>query len=116
VNSNPDRIAQIVTNLVSNAIDYNRLEGEVCVSTATDSDSAILAVTDTGVGISDEDMFSIFDRFYRVDKSRSRAEGHTGLGLAISKAIVEAEGGTIDATSTVNVGTTFTVRFPSRTT
>jgi len=113
--SSADRVSQVITNLLTNAIDYNRPDGEVCVSTTCESAFVLLAVTDTGPGIPAEDLPYIFDRFYRVDRSRSRVEGHTGLGLAICKAIVEAEGGTIAASSTLNVGTTFTIRFPLQT-
>jgi heavy metal sensor kinase len=114
--SSPDRMSQVITNLLTNAIDYNRPGGEVAVSTATASGSALLIVADTGVGIAEADLPFIFDRFYRVDRSRSRAEGHTGLGLAICKAIVEAEGGAIEAESKLNAGTTFTIRFPLKAT
>jgi signal transduction histidine kinase len=109
-------MSQVITNLLTNAIDYNRPGGEVAVSTATASGSALLIVADTGVGIAEADLPFIFDRFYRVDRSRSRAEGHTGLGLAICKAIVEAEGGAIEAESKLNAGTTFTIRFPLKAT
>jgi heavy metal sensor kinase len=114
--SSPDRMSQVITNLLTNAIDYNRPDGEVVVSTVTDSGSALLIVADTGMGISEADLPLIFERFYRVDRSRSRAEGHTGLGLSICKAIVEAEGGAIEAESKLNVGTTFMIRFPLKAT
>ncbi len=114
--SSPDRMSQVITNLLTNAIEYNRAEGEVVVSTVTDSGSALLMVADTGVGIAEADLPFVFDRFFRVDRSRSRAEGHTGLGLSICKAIVEAEGGAIEAESKLNVGTTFTIRFPLKAT
>ena len=111
--SNHDRLAQVVTNLLTNAIDYNHPGGKVCVSTSTEYASAIVAVTDTGTGIAPEDLPYIFDRFYRADKARSRAEGHAGLGLSICKTVMEAEGGNIEVTSTLHVGTTFTIRMPS---
>jgi signal transduction histidine kinase len=70
----------------------------------------VVTVRDTGQGISAEDLPHIFKRFYRADKSRSQAGGHSGLGLAICKAILEADGGTIDVTSQIGVGSTFSVR------
>jgi len=109
---NPDRLSQLITNLVRNAIDYNRPDGEVRISTASTPDGTILTIADSGIGIAATDLPHIFERFYRVDKSRSRAQGHVGLGLAICKAIVEAEHGTIEVSSELNVGTAFTVRLP----
>ena len=105
-----ERLAQVITNLLTNAITYNKENGEVRVSGEAKSGCAILTVRDTGVGISGADLPHVFDRFYRADSSRT--SGNTGLGLAISKAIVEAHGGTIEATSQLNVGTSFTVRLP----
>ena len=72
----------------------------------------MLTVSDTGPGISDEDLPHVFERFYRGDKSRTASNGNAGLGLAISKAIVEAHGGTIDVSSQPGTGTTFTVILP----
>jgi two-component system, OmpR family, sensor kinase len=109
---NLDRIAQVFNNLVSNAIHYNRPGGIVHISTFQEEDHACLQVTDTGIGISAQDLPHIFERFYRADKSRARTRGHAGLGLAICKAIVEADGGTIVATSKQDEGSTFTVRWP----
>ena len=113
---NPDRLTQLTTNLLSNAIDYNRPNGEVRISTSSIGGWAILSIADTGIGIAPADIPHIFDRFYRVDKSRSRAQGHVGLGLAICRTIVEAEHGSIEVTSELNVGATFTVRLPVRST
>ena len=107
-----DRLSQVVTNLLTNAIRYNVEQGHVRVTTRTDGETAILTVTDTGVGIATDQLSRIFDRFYQVDKARSRAEGSSGLGLSICKTIVEAHGGTIVATSEVGVGTTLEVRLP----
>lgn len=110
----PDRISQVVTNLLTNAVRYNREGGSVSLGLEVDGSDAVLSVSDTGVGIAPEDQARIFDRFYRVDKARSRRAGGSGLGLAISKAIVEAHGGTIACESDPEAGTTFTVRLPRR--
>jgi two-component system OmpR family sensor kinase len=105
-----DRIGRVIANLLTNAIYYNKAHGTVRVSTESAPDGALIKVSDTGIGIAAADIAHIFDRFYRVDKARSRAEGHAGLGLAISKAIVEGEGGSIEVASVVGEGTRFTVR------
>lgn len=106
----PERLGQVVTNLLTNAITYNNDNGEVRVSGETKSGSLILTVQDTGIGISAGDLPHVFDRFYRADKSRT--SGNTGLGLAISKAIAEAHGGAIEVSSQLGVGTVFTLRLP----
>lgn len=108
-----DRLGQVITNLLSNAIYYNREAGQVRIATRTESGMGILTVCDTGQGIPSEDLPHIFERFYRADKARSRAEGHAGLGLAITKAIIDAHRGSIEVTSELGVGTTFTVRLPN---
>jgi heavy metal sensor kinase len=104
------RIAQVVTNLLTNAIHYNREGGEIQVTTRRESRGVILTVADTGRGIATVDLQHVFERFYRADKSRTG--GHAGLGLAIAKAIVEAHGGTIEVSSVENTGTTFMVILP----
>jgi heavy metal sensor kinase len=108
----PGRLTQVVTNLLTNAIHYNRSGGTVAVTVAADAQDVALTVADTGCGIPEEDVPHIFERFYRVDKARSREEGGCGLGLAICKSIVEAHRGTISFTSEVGQGTTFVVRLP----
>ena len=108
------QLNQVITNLLVNAIHYNRPNGEIHVSTCGESDHVVLLVSDTGRGISIEDLPHIFARFYRADKARSRTEGRTGLGLAICKAIITAHGGTIDVKSKVGVGSTFKVTLPAR--
>jgi len=110
VPGDPARLGQVVTNLVANAIRYNRPGGQVRVRLAETEGEAVLTVEDTGYGIPDADRPHIFERFYRVSKDRSRLSGGSGLGLAISKSIVEAHGGTITFTSVVDKGTTFEVR------
>jgi two-component system, OmpR family, sensor kinase len=107
-----DRLGQVVTNLLTNAIFYNKDQGEIRVTTRIEQNATVLTVADTGQGISAEDLPHVFERFYRADKSRARASGRSGLGLAICKAIVEAHGGTIEVASQPGVGTTFTVRLP----
>ena len=109
-----ERISQVATNLLSNAIHFNREHGEVRISTQADNGSVVLTVADTGVGIPDEDLPHIFERFYRVDKSRSRIQGRTGLGLAICKAIVDAHSGTLKVSSEPGQGSTFTVMLPAK--
>ncbi len=106
----PERLAQVITNLVTNAIQYNRDNGQIKVASHLEAGSAILIVSDTGCGLAAADLSHLFERFYRADPSRS--EGRSGLGLAISKAIVEAHGGVIEVSSAVGQGTTFTVRLP----
>ncbi|WP_321475289.1 ATP-binding protein [uncultured Paludibaculum sp.] len=107
-----EHIGRVVTNLLSNAIHYNCAGGTVTVAVRMEGDSGLLQVTDTGAGMSEEDQHHVFERFYRVDKSRARAEGRTGLGLAISKAIVDAHDGSIRVESTPGQGSTFSVRLP----
>jgi signal transduction histidine kinase len=106
------RISQVVTNLLTNAIGFNRDHGEVRVSVDAQDSVALLKVQDTGPGIPTEDLPHIFERFYRVDKARSSLQGRTGLGLAICKAIVTAHGGTIEVASQPGSGTASTVTLP----
>lgn len=117
VMGDPDRLKQLFLNLMDNAIKYTPNGGEVTLSLERDSEWVRVSVTDTGVGIPPQDMPRIFDRFYRVDKSRTRdgsngKGGGTGLGLAIAKWVTEAHGGRIEVWSEVGKGTTFTVWLP----
>ena len=114
VTGDPDRVGQVMTNLLTNAISYNRSGGEIHVSTRSHGDRAVLTVDDTGIGIDPSDLPHVFERFYRADQSRARANGHSGLGLAICKAIVDLHGGTLEVSSQPQVGSTFTVTLPSR--
>jgi signal transduction histidine kinase len=107
-----ERIGQVATNLLTNAIQFNRPQGEVSVSARKENGAAFLIVTDNGEGIAAEHLPHLFERFYRADKSRSRIAGQTGLGLAICKAIVDAHSGTIEVSSRPGEGSTFTVRLP----
>jgi signal transduction histidine kinase len=107
-------IKQVVSNLVDNAIKYNRTEGKVQISARAEGPSAIVEVRDTGIGIAASDQQHVFDRFYRVDKSRSRSQGGSGLGLAIVKKIVEEHGGTVSVESSPGQGSTFRVSLPTQ--
>jgi signal transduction histidine kinase len=107
-----DRIAQVITNLLNNAINYNKPGGEIRLGVAMENDSVVLTVADTGVGISREDLPRVFERFYRGDKSRT-GSGNAGLGLAICHAIVAAHGGEMAVSSELGQGTTFTLRLPA---
>lgn len=108
-----DQIEQVLVNLVDNAIKYTPSGGAVEVSAGLEEKSTVLRVRDTGIGIMQEDIPRIFERFYRVDKARSRESGGTGLGLSIVKNIVEAHGGEVAVESEYNHGTTFTAVIPS---
>jgi len=112
VTADKDRIHQTVVNLISNAIRYNPDGCRVEVSLEKREESAIIKVSDNGVGIPPEHLPHIFERFYRIDKSRSRASGGSGLGLSIVQNIVEAHHGTITAESTPGKETTFTITLP----
>lgn len=107
-----DDLYQILFNLVENGIKYNVSGGTVTITISRNDDNAVIQVSDTGVGVPDESLKHLFERFYRVDKARSRKSGGSGLGLAIVRNMVERNTGTIDVTSNVGVGTVFTVTFP----
>jgi len=107
------QITQVITNLVSNAIEYNRAGGEVFVTVQVQKNRAVLRVTDSGIGISPADQRRIFERFFRADPARSHRDGAgAGLGLSIVAEIIASHGGTIDVISTAEQGTTFTVDLP----
>jgi len=108
-----DRFKDLISNLVTNAIRYNRRGGSVTVRLSTADGRASLSVDDTGIGIPAEDLPHVFERFYRVDKARSRSAGGSGLGLAIVKWIVDTHSGTIAASSEPGVGTRFVVSLPA---
>jgi heavy metal sensor kinase len=103
------RLRELFMNLLNNAISYTPSSGTVSVSFRREGQMAVVAITDTGIGIPAEDIPFIFERFYRVDKARSRAEAGSGLGLAISRHIAEAHGGKIEVESQVGAGSTFSV-------
>lgn len=110
--TSPDLLYRCVLNLVDNAIKYSGDGSQVTVTARRENGRVTIAVADNGVGIDAESLPRVFDRFYRVDKGRSRREGGTGLGLAIVKQLVESLGGDVDVSSQVDVGTTFTVQLP----
>jgi two-component system, OmpR family, phosphate regulon sensor histidine kinase PhoR len=107
-----EAVEQIVDNLVDNALKYTPEGGRICVRWSASDGQVCLEVEDTGIGIPERDLPRIFERFYRVDKARSRELGGTGLGLSIVKHLVQAMQGTIRAASQPGQGTTFTVRLP----
>ena len=108
----PVRLSQVLVNLLVNAIAYNREGGEVALSARCSAGELTLSIQDTGRGIPLDEQEHVFERFYRVDKARSRATGGYGLGLAICKSIVEAHGGEISLASEPGEGTTFLIRLP----
>jgi heavy metal sensor kinase len=112
ITGDPDRLKQLFINLIDNAIKYTPAGGEVTLSLGRDGTMACVSVADTGIGIPEKDLPHIFDRFYRVDKARTREQGGTGLGLSISKWIVDQHNGKIEVQSQVGKGTTFTVWLP----
>lgn len=107
----PQLLGSIVYNLCDNAIKYNRKNGTVCISVKAEGSTVLLSVADTGIGIPPEDRERIFERFYRVDKSRSKEIGGTGLGLSIVKHAARLHDAQISVDSTLDQGTTVTVKF-----
>jgi len=110
--ANPDWVKQVLINLIDNAIKYTSSGGKISIRSWRQNNKAYLTVQDSGIGIPKEDLPLIFDRFYRVDRARSRTAGGTGLGLAIVKFIIESLGGNITTTSEIDIGTTFTISLP----
>jgi two-component system phosphate regulon sensor histidine kinase PhoR len=102
----------MIDNLITNAILYNKPGGKVFITLSRSDNKAVLKIKDTGVGISEEHLPFIFERFYRVDKARSRLSGGSGLGLAICKGVIEKHNGTITAQSILDMGTTFRIQLP----
>ena len=107
-----DKMTQVIDNILNNAIKYSPDGGKITVSMKTTDDQMILSISDQGLGIPKEDLPKIFDRFYRVDKARSRAQGGTGLGLAIAKEIIKQHNGFIWAKSEYGKGSIFTIVLP----
>lgn len=109
---NNQQISNLLSNLVSNAIKYNKPGGKLFVSVSKQDNDMVIKVEDTGIGIPEKDQQRVFERFYRVDKGRSRAKGGTGLGLAIVKHITSYNNGKIHLSSTLGVGTCITITLP----
>ncbi|HEX9017108.1 MAG TPA: ATP-binding protein, partial [Chloroflexota bacterium] len=112
IDGDPDRVKQLLLILIDNAVRYTPEGGEVRLGLRRDGGEAVVTVADTGIGIASEDLPYIFERFYRADKARSRAQGGTGLGLSIARWIVDRHGGAISVESTPEKGSTFRVRLP----
>ncbi|MBR6766113.1 MAG: GHKL domain-containing protein, partial [Clostridia bacterium] len=106
------RLQQVFTNLIDNAVKYSPNDTTVTVKLTQTLNHAVILVSDQGIGISQKDLTHIFERFYRVDKARSRQAGGTGLGLSIVKQIIEQHKGSIEVKSTPGEGTSFTVTLP----
>lgn len=112
--ADPLRFEQMLVNLIENAIKFNRVSGSVTLTSESNGNYDAILVTDTGEGISSEHLSRIFERFYRVDRARSRELGGTGLGLAIVKHLALLHGGEVSVSSELSVGTTFKIELPSR--
>ncbi len=108
-----DRLAQVLINLLDNAVKFTPEGGRIAVSASAGDGRVVLSVSDTGIGLPAEEVGRVFERFYRVDRSRDRREGGTGLGLAIAKHLMQAMGGSIEVESTPGDGTTFRLSLPA---
>lgn len=108
------RLGTALSNLIDNAVYYNRPSGEIRVSGVQENSAFLLSIADTGEGIPPADLQRIFERFYRVDKARTRDSGGTGLGLSIVKHAVESQGGSISVSSKLGAGSLFSIRLPMR--
>ncbi len=113
VRADVERLRQVFVNLLDNSVKFSKSSGRITVSAKPHDSMLEISVSDTGVGIPEQDLPRIFERFYRVDKARSRELGGTGLGLSIIKHIVEAHGGAVTVVSRLNQGSTFTLTLPA---
>ena len=113
INGDEVRLRQMIWNILHNAIKYTQPGGELKVSLLEEGGYAVLSIQYNGIGIPEKDLPSIFDRFYQVDKARSRDEGGSGLGLSICKHIAEVHKGEIEVESKLGVGTRFKIRIPA---
>jgi heavy metal sensor kinase len=112
VNGDKVKLRQLFINILENAVRYTPVDGQISVSLVKQESDAVISISDTGIGISPEHLPHIFERFYRVDKARARADGGVGLGLAIAKIIAESHKGTIGVESELGKGTTFRISIP----
>jgi signal transduction histidine kinase len=112
IEADRDKLSQVFINLISNAIKFTPEGGSITVKVSCVDKDASIEISDTGIGIPKEDQAHVFERFYRTDKSRSRATGGAGIGLTIAKSIVKAHGGEISVSSEEGKGSTFTVILP----
>ena len=112
VTGDPERIQQVIINIITNAIKYNKPQGGIAITGGVEAEQVFLRVEDTGIGVPKADLERLFERFYRVDKARSRESGGTGLGLAIAKQIVETHGGRIGFDSEYGKGSIVTLYLP----
>ena len=112
VHADKDRLSQVMENLLSNAIKYTPEYGHIRIEVREAEESSIIMIEDDGIGIPEQELSLVFERFYRTDKSRNRKTGGAGIGLAIVKSIVTAHGGTVQAESSAEQGSRFTVTLP----
>lgn len=112
IKGDDERLTQVIINIISNAIKYNKKDGNVVIECKSQEKLAVVTISDTGIGIPKEDLPRIFERFYRVDKARSRERGGTGLGLAIAEEIAQQHGGSMEIDSEYGKGTTVVLKLP----
>lgn len=112
INADSGKLKQIIGNIISNSIKYNKKGGKIIINAIDSINSVEFVISDTGIGISDNEIHFIFEKFYRADKSRTSKAGGTGLGLSIAKSLVELHGGKISVSSTINQGTTLSIKIP----
>ncbi|QUH25180.1 sensor histidine kinase [Serpentinicella alkaliphila] len=112
INGDEDKIEQVISNIITNAIKYTNEEGQITIELLKEGDYAVISVEDNGIGIPAKDLSRVFERFYRVDKARSRELGGTGLGLSIAKQIIDSHEGTIKIVSGEGSGTKVTITLP----
>ena len=113
VNGDRERIEQVITNIVSNAVKYTPDGGKIDMLVGTSGKNVFVRVTDNGIGIPEKDLPRLFDRFYRVDKARSRESGGTGLGLSIAQEILNQHKGSIEISSEYGKGTSVLITMPA---